>query len=165
MDGVCNRLLPDGFFLSISSVSERRRICPNTAWSIRSYKLCIMFSVSLFSQSVHLKISVCFCCFYCLQVVSLVWRLPEGMRFKINLLRSHCHWNKGWAIFALLPIPLYETKSEAYIPCMHAWLHASSRKCENLGLCSLGRVKPFLGDIYDSEWPYSFRILIKLFIQ
>ena len=26
------------------------------------------------------------------------------------------------------------------------------KKCEALGLCSLGHVKPFLGDIYNSEW-------------
>lgn len=26
-------------------------------------------------------------------------------------------------------------------------------KCHQLGLCSLGQVKPFLGDIYDSKAP------------
>ena len=30
-------------------------------------------------------------------------------------------------------------------------LHGA-RKCEALGLCSLGHVKPFLGDIYNSEF-------------
>jgi hypothetical protein len=46
-----------------------------------------------------------------------------------------------------LPFGQYDS-SEAMLS--HACLHVA-KKCEALGLCSLGHVKPFLGDIYNSE--------------
>ena len=52
-------------------------------------------------------------------------------------------------MFLLLLLPVLLTLSIAKHGGHHA--HQMELRCHQLKLCSLGKVKPFLGDIYDSE--------------
>jgi hypothetical protein len=56
----------------------------------------------------------------------------------------------SWKLLVFVPFLLLDTGNYSEAMSSHAGLHAA-KKCEALGLCSLGHVKPFLGDIYNSE--------------
>ena len=72
----------------------------------------------------------------------------------------HCHMHAHMFWLPLAICILLQSEKSLAISSNIDSIGLRPKKCEALGLCSMGHVKPFLGDIYNSEYGAACGVMV-----